>query len=38
MKEAVGSPSYVSVSSKSSSYPPRKFCSICGYPVYAGCV
>ncbi|KAK8816632.1 hypothetical protein WA538_002493 [Blastocystis sp. DL] len=37
-KEALGSPCYVSVSSKASLYPPRKFCSICGYPVCIGCV
>ena len=37
-KEALGSPCYVSVSSKASLYPPRKFCSICGYPVCIECV
>ena len=33
MKEATGTPCYLSAASPPSQYPPRHFCEICGYPV-----
>ncbi|KAK8802641.1 hypothetical protein WA171_006317 [Blastocystis sp. BT1] len=36
MKEATGSPCYVSAASRASQFPPRRFCGICGYPVIIG--